>query len=193
LRVSSLELKQQAKSLSAFNWKLETGNWKLRARGFTLFELVVAIMIATALGTVFLERLRFYQEIAEKASMEATLRQIKTGLQIRLAELIIANRQGEAVQLEIEDPTRWLDTPPSNYAGLYREKPGPGAWYFDARQKQLVYVANVGDRLKLDGATGSKEIRFRARLLKDRVPVAGGTIESVTGVTLTPIHRYRWS
>jgi hypothetical protein len=51
-------------------------------------------MIATAMGTVFLERLRFYQEIAEKASMEATLRQIKTGLQIRLAELIIAKGPG---------------------------------------------------------------------------------------------------
>jgi general secretion pathway protein G len=145
------------------------------------------------LGAVFLERLRFYQEMAEKAAMEATLRQIKTGLQIQLAVLIIANRQGEAMQLETEDPTRWMDTRPANYAGLYRERPEPGAWYFDPREVELVYVANIGDRLKLDGATHSKEIRFRARLLKDRVPAAGGTIESVTGVTLTSIHPYRWS
>lgn len=164
-----------------------------RKRGFTLFELVTAMVVILLLGTVFLERLRFYQEMAEKAAMEATLRQIKTGLQIRLAELIIESRQGEAMQLEIEDPTRWLDTPPSNYAGLYRERPGPGAWYFDPRELELVYVANTGHRLKLDGATDSKEIRFRARLLKDRVLGAGGTMESVTGVTLTPIHPYRWS
>ena len=173
--------------------KLGTSDSKLKTHGFTLFELVVVLVVVLLLGTAFLERLRFYQEMAEKAAMEATLRLIKTGLQIRLAELIIANRQGEAMQLEIEDPTRWLDTPPSNYAGLYRERPASGAWYFDPREQQLVYVANIGDRLKLDGATGSKEIRFRARLLKDRVPVAGGTIEGVTGVTLTPIHRYRWS
>jgi type II secretory pathway pseudopilin PulG len=161
--------------------------------GFTLFEFVVAIVVAILLGTAFLERLRFYPEIAEKAAMESTLRQIKTGLQLRLAELIIANRQSEALQLETEDPTRWLEARPANFAGLYPDRPVRGAWYFDAREKQLVYVANIGDRLRLDHPIRAKELRFRARLLRDRIQAAGGSIESVTGVTLIPVYPYRWS
>ena len=82
-------------------------------RGFTLVELLVVIIVASATGTVFLERLRLYQELAEKAAMESTVRLIKTGLQIRLAELIVTNRQGQAAELETEDPTRWLEARPA--------------------------------------------------------------------------------
>ena len=78
-----------------------------RPRGFSLLELVVVIIVASLIGTALLNRLRLYQELAERAAMESTLRLIKTGLQLRLAELIIANRQGEAGRLETEDPTRW--------------------------------------------------------------------------------------
>jgi hypothetical protein len=158
-----------------------------------MFEMIAAIALVLLIGTAFLERLSFYQEIAEKAAMESTLRLIKTGLQVRLAELIITNRQAEAVQLETEDPTRWLERRPANFAGPYRERPEGGAWYFDALEKQLVYVANSGKHLKLTGAGEPREIRFRARLLKDRVRTAGGTIESVTGVTLAPVYPYHWS
>jgi len=64
--------------------------------GFTLLELGVAITAIAVLAVLLLNRLHIYQEMAEKAAMESTLRLIKTGLQIRLAELIITNRQGEA-------------------------------------------------------------------------------------------------
>jgi general secretion pathway protein G len=165
----------------------------MRERGFTMFEMIAAIAVVLLLGTAFLERLSFYQEIAEKAAMESTLRLIKTGMQVRLAELIMTNRQAEAAQLETEDPMQWLEQRPANYAGLYRERPEPGAWYFDASQKQLVYVATSGNHLRLIGAGEPTEIRFRARLLKDRVGTVSGTIESVTGVTLTPVYPYRWS
>jgi len=192
LRVASFELKEQAKSLSPFNWKLETGNWKLRTRGFTLFELVVAIAIICALAAVLLNRLAHYQETAEKVAMESMLRLIKTGLQIRLAELIITNRQGEAAGLEVEDPMEWLDARPANYGGAYSEPPARGKWYFDTMARQLVYVVNTGDRLDVDAAGQAKQIRFRARLLRDRVQTAGGLVESVTGITLTPVRPYRW-
>jgi general secretion pathway protein G len=164
----------------------------VRQRGFNLFELVVALALIAALVAVLLDRLAYYQEMAEKAAMDSTLRVIKTGLQIRLAELIIGNRQGEAAALEMEDPMRWLDPPPANYAGAYREPPNFGKWYFDAKARQLVYVVSQGNRLELAASADSQQIRFRTQLLKDRVNVAGGAVESVTGVTLTPVTPYRW-
>ena len=164
-----------------------------RRCGYAFFELLVVIIVVGIAGTAFLERLYRYQELAEKAAMESTMRLLKTGLQIRLAELIIGNRQSEAAQLESEDPTQWLDARPANYAGEYREPPQPGKWYFDARQRQLVYVVHAGGWLEPDAGQPVKELRFQARLLKDRVPVAGATVDSVTGVTLAPVRPYRWS
>ena len=178
---------------------MEPGTWSAEPRttiswqrGFTLLELVIAILIISVLATVLLDRFSYYQELAEKAAMESMVRGIKTGLQIRLAELIITNRQAEAGVLETEDPVRWLEKKPANYGGAYPEQPSPGTWYFDGHQRQLVYVVTTGNRLELNTGGGAKQIRFRARLLKDRIQVLGGAVESVTGVALSPVQPYRW-
>ena len=175
-------------------WNPELGirNSKQRERGYTLFELAAAFVIISMLAAVLLNRLAFYQEMAEKAAMESMVRVIKTGLQIRLAELIIGNRQAEAGTLEMEDPMQWLEPRPGNYAGAYREPPTLGRWYFDAAARQLVYVVNTGNRLDLAAASDTKQIRFRAQLLKDRLNVGGAVVESVTGITLTAVTPYRW-
>lgn len=170
------------------NWKLETGE-----RGFTLFELIVAIIIISLLAGAALERLFFYQELAEKAAMESTLRVVKTGLQVRLAELILARREAEAPQLETENPTRWLAEKPVNYAGEYREPPEQGNWYFDARRRELVYAANRGNSLKTRVISGAKQLRFRVKLLTDRIDAPGGPVEAVSGITLVPVYPYLWS
>jgi len=162
-------------------------------RGYTLFELVVVVVVVSVAGAVFLDRLRLYQELAEKAVMETTVRLIKTGLQIRLAELIIENRQGEAARLEIDDPTHWLDPKPANYGGAYRDPPRPGNWYYDAPRRQLVYVVNSGERLEIDAGATARELRFQARLLRDRLKIGGATVYSVTGVTVVPVTPFRWS
>jgi len=163
-----------------------------REAGFSAFELAVSIIVISVLAAVLLNRLGYYQEMAEKAKMESELRTIKTGLQIRLAELIVTNRQGEAAKLESEDPIRWLDEKPSNYGGSYRTPPDTGTWYFDANERQLVYVVNSGSRLNLDSDASPKQIRFHARLLKDRLWLYGVLVESVTGVALVPVNPYRW-
>ena len=53
------------------------------ARGLTLFEFVVSLTVVMVFAGVLLERLRFYQEAAEKAAMEYTVSTLKTALQIR--------------------------------------------------------------------------------------------------------------
>jgi len=163
-----------------------------QSRGFSFLELVVASVIICMLAVLLLNRLAFYQELAEKAALESMVRVVKTGLQIRLAELIISNRQSEAAALEAEDPMQWLDARPANYRGAYREPPTRGIWYYDSAARQLVYVVNTGERLDVDTPAGGKQLRFHARLLKDRLRVGSGEVERVTGVTLAPVRPYRW-
>jgi len=163
-----------------------------RPAGFTLIEVAVVVIVAATLMTVALQRLARYQELAERAAMESTLRLVKTGLQIRLAELIIENRQAEAAVLEQENPMQWLAERPQNYQGEYRRPLQRGAWYYEKRHGELVYVANNAASLEADFEDGVKEVRFRARLLKDVVKFGGATIESVTGITLVPVKPYFW-
>jgi general secretion pathway protein G len=166
---------------------------KPRERGFTLLELVVVVLIFAVVATVLLERLAFYREALERAAMESTLSGIKTGLQVRLAELIITNREGKAGELESEDPVQWLDVGrPANYGGAYRQPADPATWYFDVARRQLVYVVSTGDRLEIDGQQGRKELRFRARLIRGPVYLPGGAVERTNGVGLIPVNPYRW-
>lgn len=163
-----------------------------RRRGFTLIELIVVIVIISVLATVALHRLTVYQELAEKTAMESTLRIIKTGLQIRLAELIIANRQRDAGQLETSNPMQWLAETPSNYGGIYRQPAEGGNWYYDERQHELVYVVHNGEFLTTEATDGGKQLRFRIKLLRGYVETGRTKVETVTGVTLVPVHPYRW-
>ena len=165
---------------------------KWRKRGFTLVELAVAISIIAVLAAVLLGRLAYYKEMAEKAAMESMVRIIKTGLQIRLAELIIGNRQVQAAALEADDPTQWLDARPANYGGTYGEPLQRGMWYFDAPERQLVYVVNTGDRLQVGVQSGPKQIRFRVRLLQDRLQPGGAVVATVSGVALVSVSPYYW-
>jgi prepilin-type N-terminal cleavage/methylation domain-containing protein len=160
--------------------------------GFTLVELAVAVAVIAVAVALLLNRLAYHQEMAEKAAMESVVRTVKTGLQLRLAELIATHRQGQAAVLEIEDPMRWLDARPDNYEGFYSGTPERGKWYFDPGKRHLVYIVNAGNRLEIDAVGAAGEIRFQARLLKDRVTFAGGAVDSVTAVTLAPVTPYRW-
>lgn len=164
-----------------------------RNKGFSLLELAVVAAVISALLAVFLERLTFYQEAAEKAQFESTLRIYKTALQIHMAELILDRREGDARQLEAENPTLWLSEKPTNYAGNFPSRPQPGYWYFDATSRELVYVVNSGRQLLVDDAQGRKQLRFRVKIIYQMIDVAGGRVRGIGGIGLLPTVNYQWS
>jgi general secretion pathway protein G len=164
-----------------------------RQRGFSLLELAVVAVILSLLLGVLLERLNFYQEAAERARFEATLQVYKTALQIRLAELMLERREGEARLLEVENPTRWLSEKPTDYGGSYPQQPEPGIWYFDETSRELVYVANSARRLAVEPRNGLKQLRFRVKIIYQPVVVSGKTIQAIGGMSLLPSLPFQWS
>ncbi len=159
--------------------------------GFTLLELVLVMIVVSVLATAAMERLRYYQERAEQMAMEETLAAIKMGLQVRLAELIMSNRTWDAVELERENPTRWLTGPPANYAGAYDNSPTAGKWYFAAESRQLVYVPNNRSYLQ-GGENGSQALRFQAKVNYVNVETPTGMARVPSSIALMPAFPYRW-
>lgn len=171
-----------------FNPKLKNRNVKPLRTGFTLIELAVVITIVSTLFLAAAERFLYWEERAEKASMESVLAGVKMGLQIRMAEMIMANRQSGLAQLETENPMRWLQEQPSNYAGEYGASPQPGYWYYAGKEHQLVYAPHSS--FYLAAASEDRELRFRVAIRYETNAFSGG--RSPVGVTLVTLRAFTW-
>lgn len=163
-----------------------------RQRGFSLLELSVVAMVLTVVFGVFLERLTFYQEAAEHARFESELQIFKTGLQLRMAELISKNREKEARQLESENPLRWLDKPPASFGGEYPDRPQSGNWYYDSLARELVYVVNQSRFLKTPDSRQPQQLRFRVQISYQPIDAPGGRVNGIAGVTLASSQLFQW-
>jgi type II secretory pathway pseudopilin PulG len=161
------------------------------ARAFTVLELVVVIVVVGAVGLFGIDRLYYYQELSEKAAMDATLASFKMGLQIRSAEIAISNRASGAGALDRENPVRWLDAPPPNYGGEYRAPAAAGLWYFAPAEAELVYVPNNVRYLQLSKA-GATELRFKVQLKYDVIDTSSGTARMPVGISIVAVTDYKW-
>ncbi|WP_162845868.1 type II secretion system protein [Herminiimonas fonticola] len=170
-----------------------------RCAGFTLLELMVVACIVAILATVLLDRVRFYQKMAEKASVEQTLGVLQSALQLRFTSLIVNSKIGEAPNLVKQNPMLWLAQKPANYAGEYfdqlPEGNVSGHWYFDLKDRDLVYfVHNRADSKNADGVL--PQLRFKTKLVLavEDFPGAGGQVagKAIEGVVLEQIVPYAW-
>lgn len=119
-----------------------------RARGFSLFELAIAFALIAILAGLLLERMTYYQERAEKANMEQVAMDIRSSVNLRVAELVLENRFAELDALAAQNPLDLLHRKPQNYLGVLshpaQEGMAPGNWYFDKEKKEVVYCADLG-------------------------------------------------
>jgi len=88
--------------------------------GFTLIELIIVICIVALCAGLLLERLRFYQEAAEKAAMEYNVGAVKSALQLRVAALLVRGEERKIESLARINPIDWLMEPPPGYRGEFR-------------------------------------------------------------------------
>lgn len=165
------------------------------SKGFTLLEFIVVISIIAVLAGIFLARIPFYQEQAEKAAMEQVAGAVQSALLLRFAAL---QTRGAATDknlqaLATDNPVQWLQQKPKNYAGEYFDPTprsvAPGQWLFDLKSRDLIYLPQHNDYLKA-GKDGYKWLRFHVRLGYE--PALGGRGKELTSTVFEPVEAYRW-
>jgi type II secretory pathway pseudopilin PulG len=163
-------------------------------QGFSGLELTVCVSVVLVFAAVLLERMLFYQEVAEKARMELEVTTLKLALQARIGTQITEHQPVDYPAMARGNPVLWLDAPMAGYHG----EPGPeeakllpgGSWYFDRQALELVYLPRLDLHLDADGA-GRKRVRFRVQVLHAQ---AGARKDdaAMIGLRLVPAERYRW-
>ncbi len=162
--------------------------------GFSLVELVVVIVVVAIISAILLDRVKFYQEQAEKTTMEATAAAIQAALHLRMAGYLASGQDRAMQRLAGENPMDWLARKPDNYAGAFdplaaRELPD-GAWYYDLSDRTLVYRVRYGRAFEA-GPDGRKEVRYRASVEYGRLEQASNLM-GIKRAEFAPVHPYAW-
>lgn len=184
-----------------------------RSRGFTLFEMVVSIIVIVILYMTAEQRLNELPAAAERANFYGVLEQIKTGVNFEMVNRLAAGRHQEIRNLEGSNPMLLLIEAPSNYRGELERVTDAverrNSWYFETSTGELVYVvggASIPDVLVTIGGIRVNLGQIRLKLasyysndgdavnasqtpLSQRGAGAGGNWQ---GLVLAPVHAYTW-
>ncbi|MGK5014787.1 prepilin-type N-terminal cleavage/methylation domain-containing protein [Janthinobacterium sp. HLS12-2] len=158
---------------------------KARQRGFTLFELGVAVAVIAILVVVLLSRLSFYRDEAERLAFEQTVTALRTEVRLKAFGLMIAGREQEGAALVGQNPINWLAQKPANYLGEYYSPDtnnlATGHWFFDRDDGFLVYLLNRGNTFSKEG---SELLQFKVSLSQEP---GNSTVDAVGTLDMRPV------
>jgi hypothetical protein len=157
--------------------------------GAGLMEFAVAAAVLAILIFMLLQRMQFYQAQAEQAAVAQVVADVRSSLDARLAQRYLPGKAVDLAVLAGQNPFDWLDRKPANYLGEFFA-PGerelePGNWYFDRREKVLIYLLN---NRKTFGDAVQKRLKFKVKLfrLPSLLAKPSGTPET-SGVTFDQV------
>ncbi|MHB1140542.1 MAG: prepilin-type N-terminal cleavage/methylation domain-containing protein [Sulfuricaulis sp.] len=169
------------------------------SRGFSLLELVIVIVIISVLMVLAMSRLLALMVDAERVTMESVAGALRSSIGMKVAESIVKSKVADLPAFEGSNPMALLAETPHNYLGeLDGADPAKledGNWYFDKRDKTLVYlVRNKG--FFVGGQPSPPRARFALRLVysdRDGNGVFGPGADVIEGLRLSPVEKYSWS
>ena len=146
---------------------------------------------------LFMDRVQFYQEQAEKVAMEGVAGAIQSALILQFGQMQTRGKPSDVAALAKDNPMNWLLKKPSNYAGeLYDPTPQSvesGNWVFDLRTRDLVYLLRNDGHFK-PGRDGKSWIRFHVAVPYEpsRLPSQQNAPSELTGILFEPVAPYSW-
>jgi hypothetical protein len=169
-----------------------------RARGYSLFELVVVVGAIALLGGVALDRFLPLVGRAQRAAFQQVQRELQSSLLLEAAERITRGESHTLAELAGANPMALLLEPPANYLGSIAwpvETDIPRAsWYFDERDGYLGY--RLGRYTKFRAKEGPQDlIELRVAFVyqdRDGDGVFDAARDHFDGLRLEPVHAYEW-
>jgi general secretion pathway protein G len=136
---------------------------------------------------------------AERVTMETVAGTLRSAIGMKVAEGIVKSKLAELTAFEGSNPMALLAETPRNYLGeLDGADPAKledGNWYFDKRDKTLVYlVRNKG--FFVGGQANPPRARFAVRLVysdRNGNGVFDAGADEIQGLRLGPTEPYSWS
>ena len=168
------------------------------ARGFSLLELLIVIVIISVLLVVAIERLLVLRFEAERAMVQTVIGAMKSALYIEFAA---AAAKGEIKRMDTSrgsNPMAPLVEKPEAYIGeYYGPDPAvfdPGTWYFDLRDRALVYVVRFPQQF-VTPLSGPPRLRLMVEPDYDDLDRNGRFDpgrDPVRGLKLVPLEPFYW-
>jgi prepilin-type N-terminal cleavage/methylation domain-containing protein len=113
-------------------------------RGFSLLELLIVIVIISLLLVVAIDRLLRLRFEAERVMVQSVVAALRSALYIEFAAAAARGQLQSVDAARGSNPMLRLAERPDDYAGeFFGADPAlfePGTWYFDTRERALVYL-----------------------------------------------------
>ena len=114
-----------------------------KQHGFTLFELIVVILLVGVFMSFAIDRMLRIQIDAERVSVQQTIAALKSAIILQVAEMVVNKGINSIAALENTNPMNYLQELPYNYSGLKSDREVANyplaSWYYDSQQDILVY------------------------------------------------------
>ena len=152
------------------------------SRGFSFLELLIVLVLISVLLVIAVDRLLVLRYEAERTMVNSVIGAMKSGLYIEFAHS--AARGARLDNVQGSNPMLRLSERPDTYAGEYFGADPklfePGTWYFDTRDRALVYLVRFPEQFvtPLPGPA-----RLRLAVEPDR---------EQSGVRLIALEPYHW-
>ena len=167
-------------------------------RGFSLLELLIAIVILSVLLVVAVDRLLVLRFEAERAGVQTVIGAMRSALYIEFAAAAARGEISRMDKARGSNPMAYLAEKPEAYVGeFYGPDPKvfePGTWYFDLRDRALVYLVRFPQqfatplagppRLRLMVEPDYEDLDRNGRFDAGRDPVRG--------LKLAPLEPFHW-
>jgi prepilin-type N-terminal cleavage/methylation domain-containing protein len=165
-----------------------------KQRGFSLFEIVLVVLLIGVMMSIAIDRMLQLQIVAERVSVQQLLGNLKGAVNLQAAELVARNGLSSMRTLEKSNPIQYLQEPPRNYLGLKDDRVAgqlkKGNWFFDPNENILVYIVENTAFFETN-LSGIPRIRFQVSLIyNDNIDT--GRTNSIRGVTIKSLDNYHW-
>ena len=135
-----------------------------KARGFTLLEFVIVIVLISFLGIIVLNKYWEWRDVAEQTAVDVVIGNLKSALGMEVARRALRNETHLVPKLTRRNPMGLLAQQPNNYRGEYTEPfSEPETWHYDKVKRELVY--NYRSQNTEPGKQKPVQIRYRIKLV----------------------------